>query len=368
MSRGKRILAHLGGGMGDMLLATPMVEMLGRGGHDVDVCLQGDTAGVAGLLEGWPYARRVSERPADFTQSEYDYYIYGYDVRGKPIAFPNRDAAIRLHPMWDWRFGHHLYSEVEMFTEVARAIDPTLPVIKQPSCSASSRRFPDISPRTCVLVPGGQRNVIIRAWPKFGELAERLEDVAVVGTPADLDLSNRVMFPGWMRTALGSRLDYRGRVWRLAKVLAERHDQPLRFPSHTKNYVGKLALPDTAALIRQAGVVVGNDCGVTHLAIALGKPVIVLLGPSSRARVYPSFWSHVQVISRNFECQPCQELDRGLNVWRQSMGQCFCPYSLRCMNEIDVDEVATAVRRMLEPLPAQHAAVAPGERRPAPAR
>jgi hypothetical protein len=343
MTRGRRVLAHLGGGMGDMLLATPMIEMLGRGGYEVDVCLDGDTRGVSALFEGWPFPRRVSENREDFAGSEYDYYVYGFDVRGKPIAFPNRDAAIKLHPIWDWRFGHHLYSEVEMFGDLARAIDPTLPVIRAPSCGASSRVFPDISSRTCVLVPGGQRNVIIRAWPKFSALAARLEEVAVVGTNADLDLSNRIVFPPWLRRILGSRLDYRGRAWQIAKVFAERHDPPLCFPPHVKNYVGKLPLADTAALIRQAGVVVGNDCGVTHLAVALGKPVIVLLGPTSRACAYPRFWTNVRVIARSFDCQPCQELDRGLYVWRQSMGQCFCPYSLRCMNDIEVDEVLAAV-------------------------
>lgn len=343
MTSARRILVHLGGGMGDMLLATPMLEMLGRGGYVTDLCLQGDTRGVEGLFNGWPYLRTVSSDPAQFAANEYDYYIYGDDVSGRPISFPNRDAAVRLHPMWDWARGHELFSETEMYIDIARAIDPTLPVVTQPSCTASERTFPDVSSATCVLAPGGQRNLIIRKWPKFAQLAERLPDVAIVGTPADLDLANRIVFPHWARRMLGSRLDYRGRTWKLARPFADRHDAQTVFPRHAKDYLGKLSLADTAALIRQAGVFVGNDCGLTHLAVALGKPVIVLLGPSSRRRVYPPFWKNVRIVSRNYDCQPCQETTGSARVWRQSMGQCFCPHRLRCMNDISVEEVLDAI-------------------------
>jgi hypothetical protein len=345
MTGGKDILVHLGGGMGDILLATPMIEMLSRGGHEVDLCLQGDTPGVEGLFRGWKHARRVSTDAVDFVSNDYQYYIYGGDVSGSPIAFRNRADAITLHPMWDWHHSHHMYSEVEMYTHLARAIDADLPIVTQPSCTTSDRKFQDITRHTCVLVPGGQRNMIIRKWPKFGELAERLADVAVVGTPPDLDMSNRIVFPGWTRRVFGQKLDYPGRTWRIARNFAERYDVPVTFPPHVKDYIGKLSLEDTAALIAQAGFVVGNDCGISHLAVALGKPVFVLLGPTSRRRVYPEFWPHVRVIARQYGCQPCQEKDRGLNVWRQSMSQCYCPYRLRCMNDIEVDDVMAVLER-----------------------
>jgi len=348
MSRAKEVLVHLGGGMGDMLMATPMIEMLSRGGYTVDLCLQGDTRGVERLFDGWPFLRSVSPDPARFESNAYGYYIYGDDMAGGPIPFVNRGEAIRLHPMWDWHRGHELFSRVEMFVDLARAIDPSLPVITQPSCATSKRTFDDISSKTCVLVPGGQQNIIIRKWPKFGALAERLSDVAVVGVPSDLDLSNRIVFPRPLRRLLGRRLDYQGSAWRAARPFADRFDDEITFPAHVKNYIGRLSLEDTAALIGLAGIVVGNDCGLTHLAVALGKPVIALLGPTSRRRVFPPIWRNVHVVARNFECQPCQEKVRTLNVWRQSMGQCFCPYRLRCMNEIGVEEVLHAIGEIRE--------------------
>ena len=144
----------------------------------------------------------------------------------------------------------------------------------------------------------------------------------------------------------GATLNYQGKAWRFARRLAERHDQPIRFPSGVKNYVGLLSLDDTAALIAQAGYVIGNDCGLTHLAIALGKPTFVLVGPSSTRKVFPSFLNNCFVIARNYECQPCQEKPQ-LGVWRLNMGQSFCPHHIRCMNDISVDDVLSSVARHL---------------------
>ncbi len=42
----------------------------------------------------------------------------------------------------------------------------------------------------------------------------------------------------------------------------------------------RLSVPDLAPLLRTAGLVVGLDTGLTHMAIALGAPTITLYGPS----------------------------------------------------------------------------------------
>ena len=231
-------------------------------------------------------------------------------------------------------------------SDLARCIVPGVPPITQTGCSHSGRVFPEIGPNTVVIAPGGQRHLSIRKWTGYGRLAERFEDVALVGVAADLDLSNRVIFPPWVKRTFGQKLNYQGRWWRLAKHFAECQDQPIDFPPRVKNYIGQLSLADTAALIAQAGCVIGNDCGLTHLAIALGKPTFVLVGPSSARKVFPDTLANCVVIARNFECQPCQEKPE-LGVWRLNMWQSFCPHHLRCMNEISVDEVVRAVTEHL---------------------
>ena len=74
------------------------------------------------------------------------------------------------------------------------------------------------------------------------------------------------------------------------------------------------------------------------MAVALGKPVFPILGPTSRRKVFPGFLRNVNIISENFDCQPCQENTKS-GVWREDKSQCFCPYSMRCMEDISVDKV-----------------------------
>jgi hypothetical protein len=340
------ILVHLGSGMGNMLMATPMLEMLALAGYWVDLCLQGETPGVEKLFENWPHVHRVSKHSDIFLDKNYDIYIYGFEVHGDPIKFANFNEAIVLHPMWEWGRSQELYSEIELYTHLARLIAPNAPLATQTSCAASGRKFPEISEKTCVLVPGGGKQMIIRKWGGYGRLAEQLEDVAVVGLPADLDISNRIAFPSWCHRMLGKRLDYPGRAWLLARNFAECQDEPIEFPMHVKNYIGTLSLEDTAALLQQAGYVVGNDCGVTHLAIALGKPVFPIVGPTSMRKVFPHFLKNVTPIQKHYDCQPCQEKPH-LRVWRESQTQHFCPYSLRCMEDITITDVLDTIESKL---------------------
>jgi hypothetical protein len=342
MTNTKTVLVHLGSGMGNMLMATPMMEMLSIGGYKVDLCLQGETPNVESLFIRWPHIRSVSSQQESFIDQHYEIYIYGFEVTGDPILFSNFNEAIILHPMWDWHKSYGLHSEIELYSNLARCIVPDVSPVTQIRCVGSDRVFEDITEKTAVLVPGGGMQMIIRKWGGYGLLAEKLKDVAVVGLPADLDLSNRLIFPKWCKTVFGNTLNYQGRGWKVARNFSNRLDSEIKFPSHVKNYIGKLSLEDTAALISQAGYVIGNDCGVTHMAVALNKPVFPILGPTSRRKVFPAFLKNVSIISKQFDCQPCQEKPT-VGVWKEDRSQCFCPYGIRCMEEITPNDVIKAV-------------------------
>lgn len=346
MSGNKRALVHLGSGMGNMLMATPMIETLSNGGWQIDLCLEGETPNVETLFNRWSPVETVSSNQAPFIPKEYELYIYGFEVNGDPVRFKNFSNAIVLHPMFDWQKGYQLYSEIELYSHLARCVVPNTPLSTQTCCVGSDRIFDDITPDTAVLVPGGGLQMIIRKWGGYGHLAEKLKDVAVVGLPADLDHSNRLVFPEWARKIFGNMLNYQGRGWKIARRFAERYDEEVVFTTHVKNYIGELSLEDTAALISQAGYVIGNDCGVTHMAVALGKPVFPILGPTSRRKVFPSFLNNVTVISRQFDCQPCQEKP-SMRVWRENRAQAFCPFGIRCMEAITVDDVIETVESSL---------------------
>ena len=48
-------------------------------------------------------------------------------------------------------------------------------------------------------------------------------------------------------------------------------------------YHDLLRLPETVALIAQCDLFIGNDSGLSHIAAAVGTPMVVIWGPAARA-------------------------------------------------------------------------------------
>lgn len=63
-------------------------------------------------------------------------------------------------------------------------------------------------------------------------------------------------------------------------------------------------LPTLAALIRQASLVLGGDSGPTHLAHALGVPILMLMGPTDPARHGPYGAPHL-ALWKELPCSFC---------------------------------------------------------------
>ncbi|RNC67617.1 MAG: glycosyltransferase family 9 protein [Desulfuromonadales bacterium] len=103
------------------------------------------------------------------------------------------------------------------------------------------------------------------------------------------------------------------------------------------NLAGKTSFHETAAVIAKAAVVVSGDSGVLHLATTLGKPTVSMFGPSDATKWAPRGKQHV-VLNKALYCSPCS--------WFGQIPP--CPYGVRCMTEISVDEVEQAVLTLLE--------------------
>jgi lipopolysaccharide heptosyltransferase I len=86
------------------------------------------------------------------------------------------------------------------------------------------------------------------------------------------------------------------------------------------------------ALVRGAAVMVSGDTGPTHIAAAVGTPIVGLYGPTRPQRNGP--WAADDIaISRDAVCE-CHHLRR-------------CVRDMMCLLDIQVDEVAAAVDRRL---------------------
>ena len=96
------------------------------------------------------------------------------------------------------------------------------------------------------------------------------------------------------------------------------------------------------ALIRRMRLMVSTDSGPRHLAVALGVPTITLSGPIDPA------WSHNYqpdgiTLKMDLPCAPC--------------GERVCPLKHhKCMQDLSVDNVYSAVRRKLAAVPFRIAA------------
>lgn len=94
------------------------------------------------------------------------------------------------------------------------------------------------------------------------------------------------------------------------------------------NLVGKTTLYELADVLESAEAVVTCDTGPMHLAVALGKEVVALFGPSDPRRTGP-FKGHV--LDKGMHCSPCNKR------------HCPDPFCMQAISPEDVLEKLTAI-------------------------
>jgi len=100
---------------------------------------------------------------------------------------------------------------------------------------------------------------------------------------------------------------------------------------------GRTGLPELAALLKIARVVIANDSGPAHLAAAVGSAVVALFGPTHEAFGFAPRGERVRVVSRALACRPCT-VHGGLR----------CPRKRRaCLDDIAPAEALAAARELL---------------------
>jgi ADP-heptose:LPS heptosyltransferase len=108
--------------------------------------------------------------------------------------------------------------------------------------------------------------------------------------------------------------------------------------------VDQLNVEDTVALVAQADLLIGIDSGLMHIAASVGTPAVGMFGPTSPQFLYAKFAINFSIVSR-VECQGCHHRVPRLH-WMTG-----CPYDVKCMKTIPVDEVLQAVLQRLPATP-----------------
>lgn len=147
-----------------------------------------------------------------------------------------------------------------------------------------------------VLCPGSI-NSRAKRWPaeRYAELADRLarsgSNVALIGSPAELDVSD--------------------------EVCQRARSQPIVL-------TGKTSVAEATAIISIADVLITNDTGPAHIGAALNIPTLVIFGPTNPLTTYPMS-DNAEIIRHAPDCAPCMLRD--------------CPIDHRCMTAITPEDV-----------------------------
>lgn len=155
----------------------------------------------------------------------------------------------------------------------------------------------DLSKKIIALCPGST-NSRAKRWQaeSYAALADKFArelnaGVVLIGAPAEVEVSQQ--------------------VFDLAQV------KPIVL-------TGKTSLSEAAAVLSVCDLLVSNDTGPAHISAALGRPTVVIFGPTNPKTTRP-FPANAEIIRKDVECSPCMLRD--------------CPIDHRCMTRIPVEEV-----------------------------
>lgn len=95
---------------------------------------------------------------------------------------------------------------------------------------------------------------------------------------------------------------------------------------------------ELGALLRRCALLVSNDSGPKHVAVALGVPTVTIFGPTNPATWHPPAGPHTALVADGLDCLYC------------NANRCPLPGDrfLRCMRDVGAERVAAAALARLE--------------------
>jgi heptosyltransferase II len=277
--------------LGDMLMATPVVRAVSQQLPEASISVA-TTEWTKPAIETNPRVDQVIRYPPEGTlrsairlgwalrSHRYDLGVSLDRSPGCALAMavagiPNRlgidsngrgiGLSHRVSPQSDQHETELYLSVIESFGFEPSKTHPEYQVPDDAIVSIN-QLIPDNRERKLVILhPGGAMNpgvaMLEKRWPatNFGELAALLENecnstVVLVGSETDRD-------------AISTTKDFAR-----APVI---------------DLCGQLSLPQLAALASRADLYIGNDSGTTHLASAVGTPVVAIFGPTNPQKYRP---------------------------------------------------------------------------------
>lgn len=294
-------------GIGDIIRVTPLVRVLHRLGYAVDLLLAPDDPACLELFRGAPEVRRVmhcnsSPRSRAAVPATENYALATFTAWSAPMARTVEAKQSHIFSRDEWL----RHGDIASVEKIARAVGWKGP-LPEPFAHPSARRF-DLPAGTIALHAGCKPDWPWKKWHGFDALARLLPQVVIVGTSSDLD---------------NSRTYFR---------------RSFEWPAHAQNFVGKLSLADTAALISQCAALIANDSGLMHLGVALGVPTFGIFGITSPAR---------EALPSPFMIPVTKQLSCEAACRSKPWGRRDCEHHLACLKTLTAADVAAQVHAKL---------------------
>ncbi len=88
------------------------------------------------------------------------------------------------------------------------------------------------------------------------------------------------------------------------------------------------------AIIKHCDIVIGNDSGPLHIAVAMGVPTLGIYGPTNPKLQGPYGEKNLWIVKEDLDCLYCNLLE--------------CPIGNICMTELSKEKIIAAVQKLLE--------------------
>jgi ADP-heptose:LPS heptosyltransferase len=301
-----KVLVVLGGGIGNIVQATPAIKLIASAGHIVDLRLFCNSTKDVKDIFKIPSVRKIFIRLEDQNAEKYDVQLNGPFTPGK--KFP-----AKRHLKTRTNYAQHK-EEAKVYADLADQIGikwRQMPAIEiNPGKHGPEPKHED----TVAIYPGSKPDWAMKRWDKYDQLASKFKHVTLVGTPSDIDSHGN---PAWIK-------------------------KPWKWPSNVSRFHG--TLKEAAHYISKCKIFVGNDGGLAHVAGGCGIPTFVLFGPTSVIKNKP-FGPNAHAVAISLKCRPCQ-FKKGKQYFRERGND--CPFHMKCMKDMSVDFVYNEIAKKVK--------------------
>jgi len=299
-----KVLYVIGGGIGNIVQATPAIKATDAAGHEVDLKLHCNSSKDLDIFQ-LPCVHNLFME--DHPKNRYDWQLNGPFTPGHRYKSDNA-ARPKIH------YAQHI-PEAKVYYSLAQQMGVKIPMETTEVALPDNGRWPKNSD-TVAIYPGSKPNWAMKRWDKYDKLAEKFDNVVVVGTKDDIYSHGN---PTWIK-------------------------KPWKWPDNVEFFIGDLK--EAAFLISKCKMFVGNDGGLAHVAAATGVPTFVLFGPSSDIKNKP-FAPNAHVVAIDLPCRPCQfqKGPDGQQIFDGGKGTCHL--GMKCMKEMSVDHVLQEISRLI---------------------